>query len=183
MRFKVFLMLTVLLMNFSFTACAGAPKSQKISSEWNQPDSVIANQLGNSLKEILFSPKKVKCFHLLQKQSIAENEVQPVKTYVRDTLFATLSNEQVAVLQYLLLNNEKSYSEDIISVEAPYRPVLEFEFTDKKKRTANIIVSLSDRSWAIMYDGKEQFRYNYADVRLFEQFCNYFIKMYHPKKS
>lgn len=168
-------------MNFCFTACAETPKSQKTGSEWNQPDSVIADQLGNSLKEILFSPKKVKCFHLLQKQNIAENEVQPVKTYVRDTLLTALSNEQTAVLQYLLLNNDKSYSEDIVSIEAPYRPVLEFEFADKKKRTASVVVSLSDRSWAIMYDGKEQFRYNYADARLLEQFCDYFIKMYHPK--
>ena len=96
---------------------------------------------------------------------------------------ATFSREQIAILQYILLSNEKSYSEDIISIEAPYRPVLEFEFTGTKKSTASVVISLSDRSWAIMYDGKEQFRYNYADIRLFEEFCNIFIKKYHPKKQ
>lgn len=182
MRAK-FLMLIVLLMNISLGACAGTPKQTSASNDWNQPDSVISTQLGTSLKDVLFSPKKVKCYHLRQKQNIADNVIQPVRTYVRDTLLATFSKEQTAVLQYLLLNNEKSYSEDIISLEAPYRPVIEFEFTGAKKRFASVIISLSDRSWAIMYDGKEQFRYNYADARLFEQFCYYFINKYNPKKK
>ena len=182
MKAKI-LMLIALFMNFSFMACAGTPKQKIAKNDWNQPDSVIASQLGTSLKEVLFSPKKVNCYHLLQKQNIAENEIQPVKSYVRDTLLTAFSKEQTAVLQYLLLDNEKSYSEDIISIEAPYRPVLEFEFIGAKNRKASVVVSLSDHSWGIMYDGKEQFKYNYADVRLFEKFCNYFIKKYHPKKQ
>ena len=81
-------------------------------------------------------------------------------------------------MQYLLLSNSKSYAEEIISIEAPYVPVLEFEFIGNKKATASVIISMSDRSWTIMYDGKQQFEYNYVDARLVDRFCNFFINLY-----
>ena len=164
-------------------ACAESPKGPAVKEPWIQPDSTISVQLGNSLSNLLFMPKKVVCHHLLHKQNISENEIQPVKGYVRDTLLATLTDKETAVLQFLLLSNPNSYSEDIISIEAPYLPVIEFVFTDKKKNTASVIVSTSDRSWSIFYDGKEQFNFNYSDARLFERFCKQFLDKYNPKTS
>lgn len=171
-----------MLMSCCFVACAETQiKTGNTNECWNRPDSVVAQQLGTGLTRVLFSPKKVRCYHLLSKQNISDKEIQPVKGFVRDTLLATFTPDKIAVLQYVLLSNTNSYSEDIVSIEAPYRPVIEFEFTDKKKVTASVIISLSDRSWVIIYDGKEQFKYNYADARLLERFCNHFLNPYYKR--
>lgn len=181
MKIKILVFLAI-LMSCCFVACAKTPVHDDKTDEcWNMPDSTVVKQLGTSLTRVLFSPKKVKCYHLLSKQNISEKEIQPVKGFVRDTLLTTLTKSQTAVLQYLLLSNTKSYSEDVVSIEAPYRPVIEFEFISKKKISASVIISISDRSWVIIYDGKEQFKYNYADARLLERFCNYFLSPYYKK--
>lgn len=171
-------LLAAVFASFSMVACAELSKGTKVKEPMIQLDSTISVHLGNSLSNLLFSPKKVTCYHLLHKRDISENEIQPVKGYVRDTLLATLTDKQTAVLQFVLLSNPNSYSEDIISVEAPYLPVIEFVFVDKKKNTASVIVSTSDRSWSIFFDGKEQFNFNYSDARLFERFCMQFLEKY-----
>ena len=176
-------MLATMIMSFNFVACAGTPKNKTIRDGWLKPDSTISQQLGASLSSLLFSPKKVVCYHLVHKQNVSDNEVQPIKGYVRDSVLAVFSDKQTEILQYLFLSNKESYSEDIISIEAPYIPIIEFEFIDKKKRTANVIISLSDRSWSIIYDEKEQFRYNYADAKLLERFCNCFLNSYYHNKK
>jgi len=179
-----FLLISTLIMSLSFTACALPPfgKKKVACEEWMQLDSLIKQELSNSLTETLFSPKKVRCYHLLHKQEIKKGDVQPIKGYVRDTLLCNLQTDQIAVFQYLLLSNAQSYSEEIISIEAPYIPILEFEFIGNKKKLASVIISLSDRSWCIIYDGKLQFKYNYADAKLFERFCKYFVELYINKK-
>lgn len=168
-------------MGACLVACAKTVKNKQTHTGLLHPDSVIVHELGKSLSNVLFSPKKVKCYHLLSKQGILDSEIQPVKGVVRDTLLATLTPNNISLIQYLLLSNTQSYSEDIISIEAPYRPIIEFEFIDKNKITASVIISISDRSWGIIYDGKEQFKYNYADARLLERFCNYFLNQYYKK--
>lgn len=177
------LLFAIVLMSFNFVACVDTANGKTSRDMWLRPDSTISQQLGASLTNVLFSPKKVTCYHLIRKKDITDKDVQPIKGYVRDSLLTVFTDKQTAVLQYLLLTNNKSYSEDIISIEAPYVPVIEFEFADKKKRVASVIISLSDRSWTIMYDEKEQFNYNYADARLLDRFCNLFLEGYYNAKN
>lgn len=182
MKIRTLLFLT-LVTCVNFSACAEFKRgNKKVSEEWMLPDTAITQCIGNSLSDILFAPKKVKCYHLIKKRDIGEKDIQPIKGVVRDTLLCTLTDAQKAVLQYVLLGNIRSYSEEIISIEAPYIPALEFEFIGRRKVAASVIISLSDRSWIIMYDGKQQFKYNYADAQLFERYCNYFMNLYLNKK-
>ena len=65
------LILLVMLMNLSLSACAGAP--QKKSSEkplcaaWLTPDTAAYNKLGKRLATVLYQPSRVKVYHLVGK--------------------------------------------------------------------------------------------------------------------
>ena len=180
MKVKLFLLLSV-YMGVSFIACAGSPQKKTtekpICSEWMTPDSTAYNKLGKRLATVLFSPKTVKCYHLLGKAEVAKDDVEIEQHFVRDTLLATQKSDEIAVLQYALLKPAKSYERDSITVMSPYMPILEFEFTQKKE-TAHVVISLSDFSWTIIYDDKRQFNCTYANGELISQFCNYYLSHY-----
>ena len=166
-------------------ACAGTPngKTKTGDADWITVDSTITRELGRSLTDVLFSPKKVECYHLLREKNIDKDVIQPLEGFIRDYKIGTMNLKQIGVLQFTLLSNTRSYSEDIVSIEAPYVPVIEFEFIGNKKRTASVIISTSDRSWVIVYDGKEQFKYNYADAQLIDRFCKSLLDKYYNSKK
>jgi hypothetical protein len=141
------------------------------------PDSAAYKALGKSLSEILFSPKKVKVYSLKGVETVGKNDVEIEDHFVRDTLLATLDSEQIALLQYLLLSSGENYKNDSLPIRAPYLPQLEFEFTKKKGQVAHVVVSVSDRTWTMVYDDKVQFNWNYAYKDIFTRFCNYFIEI------
>lgn len=163
-------------------ACASTPKEKKVAQNHLAPDSLIIKELGNSLTTLLYSPKQVKCYHISKKKEIKENEIQPIKGFVRDTLISKLDAGQTAILQFLLINNRDSYSKDSIAIEAPNIPELEFEFSAGRKKIASIIISTSNRRWQVIYDGKKQFECYYADAKSLERFCQYFITNYYNNK-
>lgn len=171
--FMLGLMLTMVV-----SACATNPPkgedSDPICAEWLMPDSAAYNVLGKHLATILFSPQSVKCYHLIGKEEVKKGDIEIEQHFVRDTLLATLKPTEIAILQYALIKPAKSYSQDSIKVMSPYMPILEFEFT-KKKEKAHVVISLSDLSWTVIYDDKNQFNFNYANQELISQFCKYYI--------
>lgn len=154
------------------------------SSEWMVSDSIVINQLRDSLSQTIFIPDIVKCYHLSYKDSIDERaDIQVVDGYVRDSLITTLNTSQIAVLQYLLPSNARNYSTGTILVQSPYRPIWEFEFVKQETLPASIVLSISDHSWQIVKEGKLQLSYNYVETKAIERFCDYFLDMYISKKS
>lgn len=150
-------------------------------NDWLISDSIVINQFGKSLTQVLFAPEEVRCYHLSYNDSTKSDKILMEEGYVRDTLLAVLDEKQIGALQYILLSNSKSYSIDSIKVESPCLPIIEFEFTVEKMDTANVVLSLSDNSWSIFYDGKQQFNYNYADHEIMERYCRTFLNLYNPK--
>lgn len=142
------------------------------------PDTLIYNQLGQKLTDILFMPDSVKCYYLAHKDSIGEKDSFAVKGYVRDTLLAILNEKQTSILQYILLSNKGNYSQDSIKIEAPYMPIIEYKFLKKENPPASVVLSTSDRTWGVFYEDKQQFKYNYTDSHVIERFCDYFLNMY-----
>lgn len=179
MKVRFFIALS-LLMGLCLYACASEVSKQKVEKpiceEWLQPDSAAYNKLGKRLATLLFSPKTVKCYHLVGKEKIEKDDVEIEKNFVRKDLLGTLKNNQIAVLQYALLKPAKSYEKDSITVMAPYMPLLEFEFTSKKE-TAHVVISLSDMTWTVIYDDKRQFNFNYANEQLISQFCSFYVSL------
>lgn len=148
-------------------------------THWMLSDTVIYKQLGPNLTDIFFSPDSVKCYYLIHKDSIRGQDTISIKGYVHDSMLAVLNKEQIGIFQYVLLSNKGSYSRDsIVKIEAPYMPIIEYVFFKNKNTSASVVLSTSDRTWSVFYEGKEFFHYNYTDSRIVERFCNYFLDMY-----
>jgi len=184
MKAKTLFLLTLFSMtvSFSFASCGtnSAPKPREKKSMTRdvriKPDSAAYASLGKTMTDLLFSPKKVKCYHVVAKANVdkdKEFEIQP--NFVQDTLIAELDAKLIGVLQHELLSDGKNYKKDSIRVRSPYAPQLVFVF-EKKKAVAYVLVSLSDYSWSVVYDDKLQFNWNYEDKYAIKRFCDMFIK-------
>lgn len=151
---------------FSTKKCVEANETN-----WIMSDSVVASYLDENLSNLLSAPDSVKCYSLMYKVG------KETKGYMRDTLLAILDCEQIAILQYLLVGNPYSYKVDSMKIEAPYIPIIEYEFLKKDSLPASIIVSTSDRSWSLSRKGKKLLKNTYSDAHMIERFCDYFLNM------
>lgn len=165
------------------TSCsAKTPKGGQTGSMF-EPNPAVCKSLGKSLTEILFSPNKVKVYSLRGVENVEKNDIEIDDHFVRDTLITTLDAKQIALLQYLLLANEENYKNDSVQIRSPYIPSLEFEFVKKKAQTAHVLISLQDRTWTIVYDGKVQCNWNYTNKELIKRFSNYFVEINNKIKT
>lgn len=169
MRVRSVILLSILCSITSIASCNGANgKNVKFAI---QPDSCVSSTLGKTMSEVLFSPSKVTCYTIQGKSKVDKEDVVLEPHYVRDSLIVKLDDSQVSMLQFNLLSDVENYKEDSIKVRSPYVPCVEFCFEKKMKEPVHVIVSLSDFSWTILYDGKKQGNWNYADKRLMERYC------------
>lgn len=181
-RFLVLLVVQMLWVN-SLSACSSFPgcntpktkSKQPVCNDWIHPDQVAYNTLGRSLTDVLINAKTIKVYSLTPKEQLNPDDYEVDAHFVRDSLLGTLTKEQATVLAYNLISNGANYHKDSsLIVMSPYYPVIEFEFT-KKKNVAHIIISLSDYTWAVKYDDKIQFKYNYVSGTFVKRFCEYFL--------
>lgn len=149
-------------------------KGTAMSKNISYPGDTAKVKLGESLSDVLYAPTKVNVYRLKVKERVGKDDVEVDDHVVRDKLLAVLSSEETAILQYVLLSDEDSYALDSIMVRSPFMPIIEFEFV-KKKVTAQVVVSLLDRSWTVWYDDKRQFHFNYSNKKQVERFCRYFL--------
>ena len=153
----------------------GSP-DEPVCDEWIHPDKHAYEILGRRLTDVLINAKSVNVYSLYPKENINSDDYELDAHFVRKEKLGTLSKEQAIVLKYTLISNGANYHNDsTFIVMSPYCPVIEFEFV-KKKEVAHLIISFSDFSWAIKYDDKMQFRYNYASGTFLKRFCAYFLK-------
>lgn len=144
-------------------------KQKKLVLARSLPDSLVLTQLGNTLTDILVNPTTVTMYAVRGKEQTDRNDFVLEPHYVRDSLYGVLSPEAITILEFTLITNESNYRTDSIKVRSPYMPQFEFEFS-KKKQTAHVLLSTSDFSWTVIYDGKKQFNYNYTDNGTIERF-------------
>lgn len=172
---KVIMMATALA--FITLACSGfsSPKQKKLTVAKSLPDTLISAQLGKTLSEILLNPTSVTMYSVKGKEETKEGDFVLEPHYVRDSLYGVLSTEAVAILEFTLIANAENYKSDSVLVRSPYLPQFEFEFA-KKKQIAHVLVSMSDFSWTVIYDGKKQFNFNYADKETIERFFDLMLK-------
>lgn len=148
---------------------AYSSKQKKLVLAKSLPDSLVLTQLGNTLTDILVNPTTVTMYAVRGKEQTDRNDFVLEPHYVRDSLYGVLSPEAITILEFTLITNESNYRTDSIKVRSPYMPQFEFEFS-KKKQTAHVLLSTSDFSWTVIYDGKKQFNYNYTDNGTIERF-------------
>lgn len=183
---KVSFLIHVFLLSFFMAACASdkATVTEKSGEAgWMVADSMLADQLDDSLRNVLFDPDTVKCYHLSYKDKIKERDVEVVKDYVQDSLVSVLPTSQTCILQYVLLSDISNYSNDTVLVQSPYLPILEFRFEKKGLQPVSIVISTLDRSWQMIRDGKCVHSHNIAATRQVERFCSYFMNVLERKED
>lgn len=151
-------------------------KEIPVCNDWIHPDSIAYRILGKRLTDVLINAKTVNVYSLNYKDTVNSDDVEIEPHFVRESLLGTLTRDQATVLKYTLIANGANYHRDsTFIVMSPYCPVIEFEFA-RKKEIAHVIVSLSNYTWTVKYDGKLQFNYNYASGTFVKRFCDYFFK-------
>ena len=140
------------------------------------PDSVVINQLGQALSEIVFSPDWVECYGVSYNDSLTNDGNRIFNGYIRSTDATVIDNGQIALIQFLLPADSVNYSNDSIRVQSPYIPVMEFAFSKKGKPSASILISPSDHTWQIVQDGKLVFSYNYHNSETINRLMRTFEK-------
>lgn len=187
MRKKRLVIVGVILLSFCWICCQAADKKKtKVetlvsANSWCAPDDSIVSKLGIRLTDVLFSPDKVRCYRVTPVDSVGKDDVVLEPNYIRDTLITTLNKEQISIIKFCLISNKWNYCDNPLhkdevanEVMSPYMPFIEFEFT-RKKEVAHVLISFSNFSWAIKYDGKTQLRRHYNSLSEIERFCNYLI--------
>lgn len=183
---KVSLLCAVFCLSFVITACANTKfvvSDNSNNAEWMLTDSTLVKQIGDSLKQVFFDPDTVKCYHISYKEKLKEKDIEVVKDYVRDSLVSILSASQTNVLQYILLADVLNYSNDSVLVQSPYLPTVEFVFCKKDFKHVSVVISTLDRSWQILWSGKQIHAHNIANTNQIERFINYFMNIFKKKES
>lgn len=145
-------------------------KVKKIPLVKSLPDSLISAQLGNTLTDILLNPSTITLYSVKGKEETSKDDYVLEPHFVRDSLIGVLSPDLAAVFEFILISDVNNYKTDTVMVKSPYMPQFEFELVNRKQ-SAHILLSTSDFSWTVIYDGKKQFNYNYRDNGVIERFC------------
>lgn len=154
----------------------GTKKENPVCNDWIHPDSLAYQNLGRRLTDVLINAKTIKVYSLVPKERITPDDYEVESHFVREKQLGVLTKDQAVVLKYMLISNGANYHKDSsLIVMSPYYPIIEFEFT-KKKEVAHVIISLSNYTWAIKFDDKLQFKYNYASGTFVKRFCDYFLQ-------
>ena len=172
MKIYTIILTMMLIPVFGFASCENAADSipHKNLGIKIVPDTTIEKILGDTIVNLLFSPKKVTVYMLANREPDKEkHETEVYSKYVRDSLLTVLKQDIYSVLQFNLLADSANYKTDFDRVKSPYRPLLEFEFSIKKD-SASVLVSFSDFSWAVIYHGREICRFNYENRHLMRRY-------------
>lgn len=169
------LLLLAILFPSMLCMASGEEYSKKTPSRSIQPDSTVYAMLGETISDVLFNPNRVTCYIIKGKGDVEPGDFQVEPHWVRDSLIGRLSPQMVGVLQFALVANRENYKNDTLRIKAPYFPIVEFEF-QKKKNIVHVLISTSDHTWTIVYDGERHIHFNYHDCELIERFCNLFVK-------
>lgn len=111
------LIIMALSMNLFFNACAGPFSKEKgkvLADEWIMPDSALCADLGSGIVETLFATRKVKCYELEGKKKVDVADTEVIKGFVRKGEATVLTVKQLAVLQYILLSDNKRDRKSVV---------------------------------------------------------------------
>ena len=133
------------------------------------PDSLITKIVGDTVADVLFSPKSVTLYLSENRKKENDKEVEIADGFVRDTLVAKLKAEDVSILQFVLLSDTLNYAIDSVQIKSPYMPFYEFVFI-KKKENVQVLISLSNNYWEIKHNNETVCKYNFACKSQLERF-------------
>ena len=135
----------------------------------------IVKIVGDTVADVLFSPKSVTLWLSENRKRQNEKEIEIADGFVRDSLVTKLKSENLSILQFVLLSDTLNYKRDSVQIKSPYMPCYEFVFV-KKKQTVQVLISLSNNYWEIKHNNKTVCKYNFACKQQLERFLNLLSK-------
>ncbi len=187
---KKFLHLSAVLIALMLSAACtkAAPKQvrdvKKLDYTLIQPDKEVKEILGDSIADILFSPKSVIVYELqaIERPSDTDKTIGGIKVSKE---VGKLDKSYHSIIQFLLADS-CTYTGEIIVPAVPYKPVVALEFTQKKE-TVCLLFSFLSGEIGFTYNGKEIMRKHISNRRNMLLFFNNImnnkdIKFYLNKK-
>lgn len=129
-----------------------------------QVPAYVIELLGDSTAQLLSCPDQV-TFYALQNEA-GGAEIFP--GYYRRDEGKKLSFDEIAVFRFLVIENPVNYKPMEFVMSAPFLPFAEFEF-QKGKTRLSILVSTSDRSWALVQDKVRMKVFTFCDADAVER--------------
>lgn len=157
--------LIVIAMISSFTACSESSVAQKSdvvmvnNKNFIQPDSLVAQWLGDSTCKVLFAPTKVVCYQV--KPTFGES-MDSTALFSNDNLMKVgrIDPSKYSILLFLIADSE-SYNFLPDEPKCFFAPYLAYEFSNRKE-SVMVYISFNCEKWAIVRNG---------DVRTFKYNC------------
>lgn len=162
-------LVSVLLLN----SCSS--RAENVTEIPIKPDTAIVKIVGDTVADVLFTPKSVTLYLSKNRKKLNDKEVEIAPGFVRDTLVTKLTPSNIAVLQFVLLSDTINYKKDKEQIKSPYVPLYEFIFV-KKKETVQVLISFSDNYWEIKRGNKTVCKYNFANRELLSRFIDFVYK-------
>ena len=107
-------LVSVLLLNF----CSS--RAENVTEIPIKPDTAIVKIVGDTVADVLFTPKSVTLYLSKNRKKLNDKEVEITTGFVRDTLVAKLNPSDVAILQFVLLSDTINYKKDKEQIKSPY---------------------------------------------------------------
>lgn len=145
-------------------------------------DPYITGPHAKMVKDILSNPEQVICYRLAETDDIdiKTGDTEKLDIYwIRTNISKKLNEEEREILFSNLLHNEVNYQKEMALMSSPYVPVVDFQLIHKGK-SIDVLVSLSDKSWTIIYDGIRVFNNRYNNGFDFGEFINQIIPLDYP---
>ena len=165
-----FLVITFLLS----TACTKATTNQsqpskKIDFTAIQPDKKVKEILGDTITNIIFSPRTVTVYELDAMSTPSDNDRTIGGVKVSKEI-GKLDKSYYSIMQFLLADS-CTYAGERIVPAVPNKPVMALEFAQKKE-IVGVIFSFLSREITFVYNGKEIMRKQISNNRNMLLFFN-----------
>ena len=156
MKTRFFLLTTFLTMfvltsiNCTMQANDNNPKPKSKKSVTIYPDVFVKKIYGDTISEVIFSPKEVKLYRLIPNVKPSDNDVT-IGGYKVENDMGKISRDYYPILQFLLADS-CNYSDDVLIPAMPFSPTYAVEFKTKNEKVC-LAFSFDSREIAIIHNG------------------------------
>lgn len=155
-------------------SCTQAANPPKISPSTQSkkdlgiiPDSVVKKIMGDSIANLIYSPKTVELLKLQPYEKPKDGDYTIGGVKVANN-YGTINKKYVPIIQFLLCDSA-SFAGDKIVPASPFIPIMALNFKQKKDNVY-LMFSFTSMEIAAVKNGKQIWNKHISNVRLFEKF-------------
>lgn len=136
----------------------------KILANFIEPDKKVKELLGDSITDLIFSPKDVVLYKLGSTTKPSDNDktIGGVKV---EKIIGKIDRNYYSIMQFLL-SDSATYTGEKLVPAVPFKACMALEFQNKKEKVT-LLYSFVSREMAIVKYGREVSHYHVGDIRKF----------------